>query len=81
MPIRTDATAVGPWETFTLNFLPNNHVTIQLSDGRFLTAVNGGGMPGPYTVPIHTDATKHDIWEAFTLVRGGAGQQEPTAPI
>lgn len=68
-PVHTDATRLGPWETLTFNFLPNNQVTIQARDGLFLTAVNGGGMRGPGTSPIHTDALQHAAWEAFTLER------------
>ena len=51
-PIHTDATSISGWETFRINFLPNNQVTINLPDGRFLTAVNGGGVSGTSTSPI-----------------------------
>ncbi len=67
-PIHTDAKAVGPWETLRVNLLPNNQATISLPDGRFLTAVGGGGMGGPNTSPIHTDAVKQGAWEVFKFV-------------
>jgi hypothetical protein len=58
-PIHTDATAVGSWERWTVN-LPNlligvQAVTIQMPDGNFLSAVNGGGVSS--TGPVSTDAT------------------------
>jgi hypothetical protein len=68
-PIHTDATAAASWERFRLNFLPNNQVTINVPDGRFLTAVNGGGMSGSDSAPIHTDAVTYGAWETFTLVK------------
>jgi len=71
-PAHTDAKTIGIWETLTLNFLPNNQLTIKVPNGRFLTAVNGGGMSGPAASPIHTDAVQHAEWETFTLVKLGA---------
>jgi hypothetical protein len=72
-PIHTDAKTIGNWETLTLNFLPNNQLTIKLPNGRFLTAVNGGGMTGPDpSSPIQTTAVQHATWETFTLVKLGA---------
>ena len=43
-------------------------VTLQTSDGHYLTAVGGGGIGGSTIVPIHTDATKIDVWETFTFI-------------
>ncbi|MGC1523792.1 MAG: hypothetical protein WA803_19780 [Steroidobacteraceae bacterium] len=69
-PIHTDATTIAEWERLRLNFLPDDRVTINVPDGRFLTAVNGGGMRGSSTSPIvTTDAVRHGAWETFTLVR------------
>ncbi|MGC2029850.1 MAG: hypothetical protein WA642_07510 [Steroidobacteraceae bacterium] len=68
-PMHTDAKSIAEWEMLTLNFLPNNQVTISVPDGRFLTAVNGGGISGPTISPIRTDAVRHGAWEAFTLVK------------
>jgi hypothetical protein len=67
-PIHTDATAVSAWETFQLDFGPNNSVAIQLPDGDYLSAINGGGIGGGNNVPLHTDATQQGAWEVFTLV-------------
>jgi hypothetical protein len=71
-PVHTDTKKLGIWETLTLNFLPNNQLTIKVPNGQFLTAVNGGGMSGPTDSPIHTDAVQHAEWESFTLVKVGA---------
>jgi len=71
-PIHTDAKRIGIWETLTLNFLPNNQLTIKALNGRFLTAVNGGGMSGPQDSPIRTDTPQPGAWETFTLVKLGA---------
>jgi hypothetical protein len=69
LPIHSDATAIGAWEKFNFNFLPNNQVTISTLSGKFLTAVNGGGMGDlKNALPIHTDATKQQSLEVFTLV-------------
>jgi hypothetical protein len=67
-PVHTDAKTIGIWERMTLNFLPNNQLTIKLPNGRFLTAVNGGGMSGPAESPVQTDAVQPARWGTFTLV-------------
>ncbi len=71
-PIHTDATQIGPWEIFQLTYLNELNkptmVTLQTSDGHYLTAVGGGGIGGSTIVPIHTDATKIDVWETFTFI-------------
>jgi hypothetical protein len=83
-PVHTDAKTIGNWETLTLNFLPNNQLTIKVPNGRFLTAVNGGGMTGPTpSSPIQTTALHHAAWETFTLVKlgaahGGETKEPPT---
>ena len=66
-PVHTDSRNVGLWERFQITFLPNSQVTIRSSTGRYLTAVNGGGLGGPNSMPIHTDATKQGPWEVFSL--------------
>ncbi len=68
-PIHTDATTIAAWERLRLNFLPDARVTINVPNGRFLTAVNGGGMRTSSAAPIATDAVRHGAWETFTLVR------------
>src|SRR5271165_6364540 len=68
-PVHTDTTRIAEWERLTLHFLPNNQVTIKLPNGRFLTAVNGGGMRGPDSAAIRTDAVGHAAWETFTLAK------------
>jgi hypothetical protein len=69
-PIHTDATTIAEWERLRLNFLPDARVTINVPNGRFLTAVNGGGMSSSSISPIvTTDAVRPRAWETFTLVR------------
>jgi hypothetical protein len=68
-PVHTDATALGPWEKLTFVYdIRTQTASIQTPDGRYLTAVNGGGFGGPNNVPIHTDATQIGPWERFTVV-------------
>lgn len=68
-PVHTDATWVGPWEQLTLTYDPLlKTATLQTPRGRFVSAVNGGGVGGPDNVPIHTDATAIGPWERFTAV-------------
>lgn len=71
-PIHTDAKTIGIWERLTLNFLPNYQLTIKVPNGRFLTAVHGGGMSGPAASPVQTDAAQPAEWGTFTLVTLGA---------
>lgn len=85
-PIHTDATAIAEWERLRLNFLPGARVTIRVPNGRFLTAVNGGGIRGSSASSIvTTDAVRPAAWETFTLVRldnvsGGALKPAPSPP-
>jgi hypothetical protein len=68
-PVHTDATALGPWEQLRFNYnLSNKTATVQTPNGRYLTAVNGGGLGGPNNTPIHTDARAIGPWESFQLV-------------
>lgn len=68
-PVHTDAKWVGPCEKLMWNYNPTTHqATIQVPDGRFLTAVNGGGFGGPNNTPIHTDAVSRGPWETFRIV-------------
>jgi hypothetical protein len=55
-PVHTDATRIAEWERLKLTFLPSNQVTINVPNGQFLTAVNGGGIRGLDTAPIGLDA-------------------------
>ena len=68
-PIHTDASWLGPWEILTLVYDEGTGiVTIQTPNGRYLTAVNGGGFGGQETLPIHTDAKEPREWETFSFV-------------
>jgi hypothetical protein len=71
--VHTNAKNVGPWETFTLVPLGSNQYTLQAGDGKFVNAVNGGGIGDPSgqpfnSWPIHTNASKIGPWEKFDLI-------------
>ena len=51
---------------------------IQTANGRYLTAVGGGGRVND---ALHTDAKKRLAWEKFTLVDSGAGTPNITYGI
>lgn len=80
-PIHTDATGIAEWERLTFTFLPRNRVTIKVPDGRFLTAVNGGGMKGIDGAPMRTDAVTRGAWEVFTLITLSAAVDASVAPV
>jgi hypothetical protein len=63
--IHTNQTQLGPDELFGLNFLNDSTVTLETTDGHYVTAV--GGCGGTNMAPIHTDATKIGPWETFSL--------------
>ena len=68
-PVHTDASWVGAWEKLTLNYNSSDKTaTIQTPNGRYLTAVNGGGFGGLNNVPVHTDAKQLGPWETFSFV-------------
>ena len=50
---------------------PTLRCTIRTYNGRYLTAVGGGGR---ITDVIHSDATRARAWEYFDLVDSGTGQ-------
>jgi len=67
-PVHTDARVIGPWELWTLNFLPGgSQVTLRSANGHFLTAVNGGGVGGSND-PVATDGIEAGPWQRFRLV-------------
>jgi hypothetical protein len=41
--------------------------TLETTDGYYLGAVNGGGMPGTPDNPMRTNAKKQDTWEEFAF--------------
>ncbi len=67
--LHTDATKVGPWETFEIVWIDPTHFGIKTVNGNFVTAINGGGIGGPNdnTSPIHTDATNSGPRESLLL--------------
>lgn len=67
-PIHTDAAAMGLDGVFEVDFLENGIVTLRTRKDFYLTAVNGGGIGGPNSVPVHTDATSIGPWETFTAI-------------
>ncbi len=83
VPIRTDATTIGPNELFRLVCadLEGNKFAIQTANGNFVTFVNKGGIGGPNSneSPLHTDATWVKEWEKFRLLPQGPGKNIPGA--
>lgn len=67
-----DASTAGllPLDDQTLERNAPINCTIQTVNGRYLTAVGGGGR---ITDVLHTDATRVGSWEKFTLVDSGEG--------
>lgn len=85
VPIHTDATSAGAWETFTVVWLDDARKSFALKtvNGNYLTAENSGGIGGPNdsTSPIHTDATEIGSWQKLTirfLPNGKATIQTPS---
>lgn len=75
MPIHTNATAIGPWETFNVVPVGTGNFAIMTPSGNYLTAVNGGGMgTAGDGFAIHTDREKPGSDESFTLISCGNGQ-------
>jgi hypothetical protein len=73
VPIRTDATTVGPNEIFTFAWIDESRqlFSLRTAKGNYVTAAGGGGKGGPNTndSPIHTDAKKLGGWEVVTFVK------------
>jgi hypothetical protein len=69
MALHTDATAIGPWEKFTLKTGWEGHPCIVTCNGYFLSAVNGGGMgsDGSSPMSVYTNATEIGAFEIFTV--------------
>ena len=68
-PFHTDARQPSGWEMFKITFREGSaDAFIQTANGRFVTAVGGGGVGGPNTVPIRTDTVNaFDVGTRFTL--------------
>jgi|SRR5450432_246303 len=66
--IHSNATQLQAWEKFTFNSLGGGYYDIQVDDGHYLTAVNGGGLSSGDT--LHTDATHVSSWETFHVTCG-----------
>jgi hypothetical protein len=55
------------WEKIRLVLLPDNSYALQTVNGRYLTAVGGGGR---ITDTIHSNATVAGAWEKFHILCG-----------
>jgi hypothetical protein len=64
--VRTDATAIGPWEQYRLFLVQGGGVpqqyAIQTAGSNYFTAVDGGGHASN---AVHSDATQVRAWETF----------------
>jgi len=63
--------SVGTWVSGDA-FAADGLFAIRTANGRYLTAVNGGGVGGPGA--LHTDAAQIQAWEQFRLVPLGGDQ-------
>ncbi len=74
IPLRTDATDIGEWETFTLVPHGGKRYAIQTANGCYLTAVDGGGKakpawwPADSLCPLQTHATRVDNWQLCHII-------------
>jgi hypothetical protein len=66
--IHSNATQLQGWEKFTFNSLGGGLYDIQVADGHYLTAVNGGGLGSGDT--LQTNSTRVGSWETFRLTCG-----------
>jgi C1A family cysteine protease len=80
--LHSDAIKIGPWETFTVEWLNPNTIALKTINGNYVTAVNGGGIGGPNdsSSPIHTDATWVNAWEMLTLNYDAVTGKQPFKP-
>jgi hypothetical protein len=71
--LHSDAVNGGPWETFRVIWLDpyRRQFALRTINGRYVTAVNGGGIGGPNdgSSPFHTDASRIGPWELYTLTQ------------
>ena len=61
--VHTDATSVGAWETFKLEFQGDGTYAIQTADGHYLSAVGNRSQNA-----VRTDATSIGTAERFWLI-------------
>lgn len=69
--LHTNASAIGPWEKFTLIPAGQNQFALRTVDGHYVTVINGGGLNRE---AIHTDATTLGTWEKLQFINQGNGQ-------
>jgi hypothetical protein len=69
--LTTGATTAGPFEIFTFVWVNRMARTFALKthDGRFVTAVGGGGIGGPDSAqsPVHANVRTFEPWAKFTI--------------
>jgi hypothetical protein len=67
--VRTDTSAIGPWEQYRLFLVQGGGVpqqyAIQTAGSNYFTAVDGGGHTSN---PLHSDATQVRSWETFKFI-------------
>ncbi|MDF7777332.1 hypothetical protein P1X14_18890 [Sphingomonas sp. AOB5] len=68
VPVHSDATSIGNWETLVLEDLGDFQFAIASCDTYYVTAVNGGGWDDS-VAPFRTSATEIGPWETFTFVK------------
>ena len=65
--MHSNATKLRDWEEFQLFSLGNGYYSIRTFNGRYLTAVNSGGLSTQVSDVLHSDARKVGNWEKFRL--------------
>src|SRR5206468_13006669 len=65
--VRANRTAIGPWETWTLERQPDGRIALKSVNGRYLSAEGGGGGD------VHANRLAVGLWEQWTLVQQSGG--------
>jgi hypothetical protein len=65
--VHANRSAIGPWETWTLEIQPDGSVALRSVNGRYLSAELGGGAD------VHANRLAVGPWEKWQLIRVGEG--------
>jgi hypothetical protein len=68
--IHTNRTRIDDWEEFQFESLGGGYYAIKTFNGRYLTAVNSGGLSTQVADVLHSDARQVKKWEKFKLTCG-----------
>ncbi len=68
--MHTNRTRINDWEEFQLESLGGGWFAIKTFNGRYVTAVNSGGLSTQVADVLHTDARQVKNWEKFKFTCG-----------